>query len=41
MTAKQPWFTVDKAGLAKIVAQMGKGPLRATRAALDHPELFA
>jgi hypothetical protein len=25
MTAKQPWFTVDRAGLAKIVADRGKG----------------
>lgn len=35
MAAKQPWFTVAKAGLAKIVAGRGM-----TRAALDYPELF-
>lgn len=33
MTAKTPWFTVDRGGLAKIVAGMGMGPLIA--------ELFA
>lgn len=32
MTAKEPWFTVDRAGLAKIVAH--------DSVALIHPELF-
>ena len=27
MAAKQPWFTVDRAGLAKIVAGKGMWPL--------------
>ena len=34
MTAKTPWFTVDKAGLAKIVAGRGMGPIAL-------PEIFA
>ncbi len=46
MTAKQPWFTVDKAGLAKIVARKGIGPLirgigaPMVRAAIEHPGVF-